>query len=154
MKTENNHVYLENHATHKDKTRTVTLARTCRFQWDYRSVLQIHPPCNLSLSAKLSAGFAYTRDATFSVAIMPSFDREMFSGSVDAGFVLALPFHHADLEPECVGVSSRGVGSSVKREAIIIITPPGHIRYTKEQKSWNTQPKQSGMKRLMRVFCI
>ena len=26
-------------------------------------------------------------------------DREMFSGSVGAGFVLALPFHHGDLEP-------------------------------------------------------
>ena len=32
----------------------------------------------------------------------------MFSGSVDAGFVLALPFHHGDLEPDCVGVSMRG----------------------------------------------
>ena len=34
----------------------------------------------------------------------------MFSGSVDAGFVLALPFHHGDLEPDCVGVSTRGGG--------------------------------------------
>ena len=25
----------------------------------------------------------------------------MFSGSVDAGFVLALPSHHGDLEPDC-----------------------------------------------------
>ena len=33
-------------------------------------------------------------------------DQEMFSGSVDACFVLALPFHHGDLEPDCVGVSS------------------------------------------------
>ena len=32
----------------------------------------------------------------------------MFSGSVDAGCVLALPFHHGDLEPDCVGVSTRG----------------------------------------------
>ena len=32
----------------------------------------------------------------------------MFSGSVDAGFVLALPFHHGDLEPDCEGVSTRG----------------------------------------------
>ena len=32
----------------------------------------------------------------------------MFSGqSVNAGFVLALPFHHEDLEPDCVGVSTR-----------------------------------------------
>ena len=30
----------------------------------------------------------------------------MYSGSVDAGFVLALPFHH--LEPDCIGVSMRG----------------------------------------------
>ena len=34
----------------------------------------------------------------------------MFSGSVDAGFVLALPFHHGDLEPDCVRVSTRGGG--------------------------------------------
>ena len=27
-------------------------------------------------------------------------DREMFSGSVDAGFILAQPFHHGDLEPD------------------------------------------------------
>ena len=26
------------------------------------------------------------------------------SGSVDAGFVLVLPFHHGDLEPDCVGI--------------------------------------------------
>ena len=31
----------------------------------------------------------------------------MFSGSVDAGFVLALPFK-GDLEPDCVGASTRG----------------------------------------------
>ena len=34
----------------------------------------------------------------------------MFSGCVDAGLVLALPFHHRDLEPDCVEVSTRGVG--------------------------------------------
>ena len=34
----------------------------------------------------------------------------MFSGSVGAGFVLALPFHHGDLEPDCVGVSTRKRG--------------------------------------------
>ena len=27
---------------------------------------------------------------------------------MDAGFVLALPFHHGDLEPDCVEVSTRG----------------------------------------------
>ena len=42
----------------------------------------------------------------------------MFSGSVDAGFVLALPFHQGDLEPDCVGVLTRGGGGvSAKREA-------------------------------------
>ena len=34
----------------------------------------------------------------------------MFGGSVDASFVLALPFYHRDLEPYCVGVSMRGGG--------------------------------------------
>ena len=32
----------------------------------------------------------------------------MFSCSVDAGFALVLLFHHGDLEPDCVGVSTRG----------------------------------------------
>ena len=41
---------------------------------------------------------------------MPSLDQEMFSGSVDADFVLALPFHHRDLEPDSVGDSKRGGG--------------------------------------------
>ena len=35
-------------------------------------------------------------------------DREMFSGSMDAGFVSALPSHHGDFKPDCVGVSTRG----------------------------------------------
>ena len=34
----------------------------------------------------------------------------MFSGSVDADFVLALLFHHRDLEADCVGVSTNGEG--------------------------------------------
>ena len=42
-------------------------------------------------------------DATFSLAITPSLDQEMFSGFVDADFILALPFHHGD----CVGVSTK-----------------------------------------------
>ena len=29
---------------------------------------------------------------------------------MDAGFVLALPFHHGDLEPDCVEVSTWGGG--------------------------------------------
>ena len=36
-----------------------------------------------------------------------SIDREMFSSCVDAGLVLALPFHRRDLETDCVGVSTR-----------------------------------------------
>ena len=41
------------------------------------------------------------RDATYSLAIMPSLDREMFSDSVDVFFVLALPFQPGDFEPDC-----------------------------------------------------
>ena len=53
----------------------------------------------------------YTRDATFSLAITPPpLDWEMFNGSVDADFVVALPFYHGDLEPDSVGVSKRGRG--------------------------------------------
>ena len=48
------------------------------------------------------------RDATFSLVVTPSLDREMLSDSVDAGFVLALLFCHGDLEPDCVGVLTRG----------------------------------------------
>ena len=48
------------------------------------------------------------------------FDREMFSSSVDVGFILALPFYHEDLKPDCVEFR-RGkggeVGPSVEREA-------------------------------------
>ena len=46
-------------------------------------------------------------DATFSFTVMPSLDQEMLSSSVDDGFVLALPFYHRDLEPDCVKVSTR-----------------------------------------------
>ena len=53
------------------------------------------------------------RDVTSSVTITPSFNREKFSGSVDTDFVLALPFHH--IEPDCVGVSMRGVGVGTER---------------------------------------
>ena len=35
------------------------------------------------------------------------------SSSVDAGFVLALPFHHGDLEPDRVGVSTKGEGEGL-----------------------------------------
>ena len=53
---------------------------------------------------------------TFSLTITPSLDREMLSASVDAGFILALAFYHGDLEPDCVEVSTRGVGG--EREAL------------------------------------
>ena len=43
-------------------------------------------------------------------------DREMFSTSVDVGFVLSLPFHHGDLEPDCVGVSTRGGRGAYARD--------------------------------------
>ena len=68
------------------------------------------------------AGGAYTRDATFSLVIMPSLDQELFSASVNVGFILALPFHHGDLEPDCVEVSMRGgggVGSKRKAQGVI-----------------------------------
>ena len=35
-------------------------------------------------------------------------DRETFSSSVYTGFVLALSFHHKNLEPDCVDVWTRG----------------------------------------------
>ena len=66
-----------------------------------------YAPPFATLALVQSAGGAYTRDATFSLAIMPPLDREMFSGSVDAGSILGLPFDHGDLEPDCVGVSMR-----------------------------------------------
>ena len=72
----------------------------------YRSVPQIRPtPPFATLALVQSTGGAYTRDATFSLANTPSLDREMFSDSLDAGFVLVLPFHHGDdLEPDCIGL--------------------------------------------------
>ena len=74
-----------------------------------------YAPPFATLALVKTAGGAYTRDATFSLAITPPLDREMFSGSVDAGFVLALPFYHGDLEPDCIGVSTRG-GVGAERE--------------------------------------
>ena len=35
---------------------------------------------------------------------------------MDAGFVLALPFHHTDLEPDSVGVSMRRWGGAYARD--------------------------------------
>ena len=59
----------------------------------------LNPPF-ATLALVQSAGGAYTRDATFSLTITPFLDREMLSGSVDAGFVLALPFYHEDFGPD------------------------------------------------------
>ena len=67
-----------------------------------------YTPPFATLALVQTAGGVYTRDATFAFAITPSPNREMFSGSVDASFVLAVPFHHGDLELDCVGVSMRG----------------------------------------------
>ena len=38
----------------------------------------------------------------------PPLNREMFSGSVDAGFVLVLPFYHTETLNLTVGVLMRG----------------------------------------------
>ena len=57
------------------------------------------PFATLVKSAGGGGGGGLYSDATFSVTITASLNREMFSGSVDAGFVLAPPFHHGDLEP-------------------------------------------------------
>ena len=81
------------------------------------------PPPFATLALVQTAGGAYTRDAIFSLAItLPPPDREMFSASVDAGFFFALPFHHGELEHDCVEVSTRGERRgggevSAKREA-------------------------------------
>ena len=37
-------------------------------------------------------------------------EQKKFSGSADAGFVLALSFHHGDLEADCVGFDEVGGG--------------------------------------------
>ena len=80
---------------------------------NYCSVLQICPPfCNLSTNRRGGGGGGgggglYAGCDIFSCDYTPP-DREMFSTSVDAGFVLALPFHHRELEHDCVEVSTRG----------------------------------------------
>ena len=48
----------------------------------------------------------------FAIALTPLTDMlmivgEFFSWSVEAGFVLALPLHHGDLELDSVGVSTK-----------------------------------------------
>ena len=84
----------------------------------YTVVSRKYAPPFATLALVQSAGGGYMQDATFSLVITPSLDREMSSGSVDAGFVLALPFHHGDLESDCIGVSTKGEwGLSMEREA-------------------------------------
>ena len=61
------------------------------------------PFCNLTLSTKRRGG-SYTGCDIFSHHYAPP---PRLSGSVDADFILVLPFHHNDLEPDCVGVSTR-----------------------------------------------
>ena len=39
---------------------------------------------------------------------------DLLSSSVDAGFVLALPFYHGDFEPDCVGVPTGGLMRGIK----------------------------------------
>ena len=51
----------------------------------------------------------YCRRSAFAVDNLTVDSRVIeLSGSVDAGFFLVLPFHHGDLEPDCVGVSTKG----------------------------------------------
>ena len=58
--------------------------------------------------SKCSTGLSFQRTVLLTPLVNTlAIDCEMFSGFVDAGFVLALPFHHGDLEPDCVGVSTR-----------------------------------------------
>ena len=81
----------------------------------YLSVPQIRPPfCNLSLSKNRRGGL-YAGCDIFSRNYAPHSIKKYLAVSVDAGFVLALPFHHGDLEPHCVGVSTRG-GVGAERE--------------------------------------
>ena len=69
------------------------------------------PLCNLSLSTKRRGGL-YVGCDIFSRDYAPpaSIEKIMFSGSVHAGFLLALQFDHGDFEPDCVGVSTKGGG--------------------------------------------
>ena len=77
----------------------------------------------------------------------------MFSGSVDAGFVLVLSFHHGDLEPDYVEVLTRGGlmcgikippqdfllkmqgwglcarGGVYLRDTTVLISPSNHMRF-------------------------
>ena len=67
-----------------------------------------YAPPFATLALVQSAGVgAYTWVRHFLSRLRPPLDREMLSGSVDADFILVLPFHHGDLERDCVGVSTR-----------------------------------------------
>ena len=54
--------------------------------------------------SKCSTGLSFHQTVLLPLVNTLVINREMFSGSVDGGFVLGLPFHHGDLEPDCVGV--------------------------------------------------
>ena len=47
----------------------------------------------------------------------------MFNGSADAGLVLALSFHHGDLEPDCVEGSDAGGGGGGGLMRVIKVLP-------------------------------
>ena len=66
------------------------------------------PHLSISISMEHNNDRRITVDSQLSGLNKLAIDREMFTSSVDAGFVLALPFQHGDLEPDCVGVLTRG----------------------------------------------
>ena len=69
----------------------------------------------------------------------------MSSGSMYAGFVLALSFHHRDLEPDCVEVSTRG-GGGLEPDCVEVSTRGGGGgAYARDKNtSARLSPKNSG----------
>ena len=78
----------------------------------HRSVLQIHAPpfATLALVQSVGEGEGVRRMRHFLLRLCPPSTEKCFSASVDAGFILALLFHHGDLELDCVEVSTREGG--------------------------------------------
>ena len=64
-----------------------------------------YAPPFATLALVQSAGGAYTQDATFSLVIIPSLSREMW---MLASSLCCHSTGHGDLEPDCVGVLTRG----------------------------------------------
>ena len=61
---------------------------------------------NVATLSKRSTGLVFQQTVLLTpLTHMLTIDTEMFSNSVVAGFILALPFYDGDLEPDCVGVS-------------------------------------------------